>query len=294
MVKLYHLRLRFFLSLLTHHKTELKYKIMKRSCFTLMELIVVISIIALLMAILVPFLQKSRQQTKAVLCGSNIKQLLLCLISYETQNLIFPYGFDDDRSDEPPEGYYGFSYDKIGWWWFNYLEDFHNARKKITVLQCPARNLESHDFKDNILCGNYGVNQFICKIANGYGSYVEYELAGTPLSSDDIQHPSETLLIVDSGYSIITWWHACDSPPVTLGSTIEETAYIPGLCINTERNFLDGQEKDAVNGRHPNKTVNVGFVDGHVSRLKADDLLVEEIDDEVYKNLSPLWVPKMK
>ena len=41
----------------------------------------------------------------------------------------------------------------------------------------------------------------------------------------------------------------------------------------------------------PNKTVNVGFADGHVTRKKADDLFVEKAAD-AYMNRSPLWLPK--
>jgi prepilin-type processing-associated H-X9-DG protein len=90
---------------------------------------------------------------------------------------------------------------------------------------------------------------------------------------------------------MINWWHATDAPPVFLDSTIEDTAYIPGLWINKDRVLWSGQEHDAINGRHPNKTVNVGYVDGHISRTKADDLFVEKTDDS-YKNRSPLWAPK--
>jgi len=78
---------------------------------------------------------------------------------------------------------------------------------------------------------------------------------------------------------------------VSLGCIIEDTAYIPGLEINREKDLWSGQEQDAINGRHSNKTVNVGFADGHISRVRADDLFVEE-NGGSYSNRSPLWLPK--
>ena len=264
---------------------------MKRSCFTLVELLVVIAVIALLMAILVPLLQNSRHQAKAVLCSSNIKQLVIGLMMYETENETLPHAFDNTPMGPPPGGYAGGSaYDKIGWWWFNYIADYSKKNKsKKTVLQCPSRHITNLKLKNNILCSNYGVNQSICKSSSGVESHSEF--IGMPLRSGDILRPAETLLIVDSSYSMINWWHATDVPPVSLGSTIEDTAYIPGLWINKEKDLWPGQEQDAINGRHHQKTVNVGFVDGHNSHIKADDLFVEKTDDD-YKNLSPFWLPK--
>ena len=264
---------------------------MKRSCFTLAELLVVIAIIALLMAILVPSLQNSRQQAEAVLCGSNIKQLTVGLFMYESENQTLPYGFYDTLTP-PPGGYPGNPmYDRMGWWWFNYIAGCLNkAGSKKTVLWCPSRQISERRLRDNVLCGNYGVNQSVCKSSSGGKGRAE--VVGTPLRSSDISQPGQTLLIVDCGYSMITWWHTTDVPPITLGDiTIEDTAYIPGLKINAERSLWPGQEQDAINGRHPNKSVNVGYVDAHISRVKADDLFVEENGGN-YSNRSPLWLPK--
>jgi len=266
---------------------------MKRPSFTLVEVLVVIATITLLIAISLPSLQSSRQHAKAVLCNSNIKQLTFGLLLYETENQTMPYGFDNTPNKPPPGGYAGgSSYDRKGWWWFNYIEGFYKKSNiEKTVVRCPSKLLMNPKLKRNILCGNYGVSRSICKSFDDRQPFRE-EFVGTPLSTNKIPRPGETLLIMDSGYSIISWWHASDEPPVTLGNaTIEDTAYVPGIEANKDRELWSGQEEDAIYGRHPNKTVNVGFADGHVSREKADDLFVEKTGD-YYKNKSPLWVPK--
>lgn len=273
---------------------------MRRPSFTLTEVLVVIVTIAMLVVILLPALRRSRQEAQAAVCGSNIKQLLCGLFSYELEKQILPYAFvlRQPFEDPPPGGYPGNAkYDKRGWWWFNFIEDFYvqdfskKSYEKATAVRCPSKRLGDPALKDDILCGNYGINLSICKSASVIRPGWE-EFKGTPLRSSNIPRAAEILLIVDSGYALISWWHAADIPPVSLGNAeIEETSYIPGLWINKDRSLLPGQKYDAINGRHPNKTVNVGFADGHMGRVKADDLFVEKTDGG-YKNKSSLWVPK--
>jgi prepilin-type processing-associated H-X9-DG protein len=270
---------------------------MKRTAFTLVELLTVIATIVVFMAILLPVLTRSRQEAKTTVCGSNISQLLKGLFDYEAENQIFPNGFDRQPMQNQPAGDFpgDKNFDKTGWWWFNFMEGFYQGTN-MTAVCCPSKRLSKSNLQKNILCGNYGINHSICKSTYFRRRGAEFtggdEFKGTPLRSSNISHPSETLLAVDSGYAIISWWHAADNPPVTLGNIlIEDTSYIPGLRINKDRRLWPGMERDAIEGRHPNKTVNVGFVDGHVSRTKANDLLVEKTSDG-YKNQSPLWVPK--
>ncbi|NQT02498.1 MAG: prepilin-type N-terminal cleavage/methylation domain-containing protein [Planctomycetes bacterium] len=66
--------------------TPLERKISNGAGFTLIELLVVIAIIAVLMAILMPSLNRAREQGKRAVCLSNLKQLALAWIMYADEN----------------------------------------------------------------------------------------------------------------------------------------------------------------------------------------------------------------
>jgi len=79
------------------------------SGFTLVELLVVIGIIALLISILLPSLNKARRQAYTAACASNMKQIAAAMLSY----------FNDNKGKLFPEtvGYGDSAIYPNGWFW---------------------------------------------------------------------------------------------------------------------------------------------------------------------------------
>ena len=86
------------------------------NAFTLTELLVVIAVIALLMAISLPSLQRARHQAKAVVCQSNLRQW----------GLIFPMYLEDN------DGRFFPFFESV---WCEWMQPYYDGCKDL--LFCP-------------------------------------------------------------------------------------------------------------------------------------------------------------
>jgi prepilin-type N-terminal cleavage/methylation domain-containing protein/prepilin-type processing-associated H-X9-DG protein len=100
-------------------------RLSRKPGFTLVELLVVITIIAILTALLLPAVQTAREAARKIQCGNNLKQLALGFIGHEEKQKFLPSGGwghwwigDPDR---------GFGKEQPGSWFYSLLPYIEQA-----------------------------------------------------------------------------------------------------------------------------------------------------------------------
>lgn len=164
-----------------------------RVAFTLVELLVVVSILALLLAVLMPSLAQARRQAAAAVCGSNLKQVATAFTVYLNDHGD-RYPATDDPVNESP--YY--------WLWMGrgfrrfigpYLVDDINAENP-SVLVCPSDPTPADVFEHTSYAYSmafYHSPEQIDAMSSPADTYSSPQPAVAQMSSR-LRHPSRKIL----------------------------------------------------------------------------------------------------
>ena len=102
------------------------------NCFTLIELLIVVAIIAILAALLLPALNRARGKSISISCIGNLKQLGILLQGYMNDNNEFLFQWDYNGN----------------WVWYNFAID-DSLRKKMkrrSLYTCPIKPYYPDEF----------------------------------------------------------------------------------------------------------------------------------------------------
>ena len=249
----------------------------RRRAFTLVELLVVIGIIALLVAILLPSLNRARESAKTMQCLSNLRQLGVAGLMYANQHKGFvvlnDYGSLTGQRDSG-----GVMIDET---WFTlfvtqklidypYTTDTAAPPGGSTVLRCPSglEEFASNTYWDKSKPdhrqsgdGAKGYLQVSVLFEPGRAVFCWYGINGTSANQSWMpvrRWPAD-------GFTTL---NAPPTPKITQVRRSAETVFLfDGVSFN-----LHGRP-NRLNARHNNASVtNILFFDGHADSFKTKGL----------------------
>ena len=248
-----------------------------REGFTLVELLVVLTIIALLMGLILPALANARQNAINVQCQNNLRQIGTMLVEYSNVSDGFMPAGEDLTSPTYP--YYDYSDALFSFYTGGPAESRYSltsnptalAVKYAQIFRCPAVDVPDTDkWADNYACN---INAF--KWHYTFNFLNLYSVSLTRVGA--IQRPSDTIAITDAnqvqtnGDSDSTlYWFYYDAPFWTQ----KPLTKIPSGGISGEAN-MDATSSSSwlwesgMRFRHMSNSSGAGyanalFFDGHV------------------------------